>query len=211
MPQFALGSIEQHRLVGIHRPARVPSHCAKTPTHEPIETCVVWLAPMRAFWSSSTISRRVSSEFDYDAPTAERAPTPCSAKPITGPGSRATGSISWIRKLAPVDRKATTSDASGEPGLEALELADPLINASHPFARKARPVASGRDPFGGKFREFSADFLKGEADPLREDDECHPAQHCSGKAAMPGARSLGRDEAALLVEAQCRGCNAAAA
>jgi|SRR5215467_4224712 len=109
----------------------------------------------------------------------------CSANPITGPGSRAPGSIGWIRKLAPVDRKATTSDACGEPGLEALELTDPLVNASHPFSRQARPIASGRNPIGGEFGEFSADFLKAEADPLREDDECHPAQHCSGKAAMP--------------------------
>ena len=37
----------------------------------------------------------------------------CSTEPITGSSSRATGSIGRICKLAPVDREATTSDASG--------------------------------------------------------------------------------------------------
>ena len=39
---------------------------------------------------------------------------PCSTEPITGSSSRATGSIGRICKLAPVDREATTSDASGQ-------------------------------------------------------------------------------------------------
>src|SRR5262249_315885 len=58
--------------------------------------------------------------------------------------------------------------------------------------------------------KFGSDFLEGEANPLREDDERNPAQHCSWKAAMAGARSLGCDEAAVLVEPQRRGCDPAA-
>jgi hypothetical protein len=47
--------------------ARVPSHCAKTPTHEPVETYVVWLASMRPIWARVAISRRVSRDSDRDA------------------------------------------------------------------------------------------------------------------------------------------------
>src|SRR5215831_7110452 len=73
---------------------------------------------------------------------------PCSAKPIAGTGPRAPGAIGRVGKLAPVDRKATASDAFGQPRLEAMELIDPLVDPSHPFAREARPVAAGRDPIG---------------------------------------------------------------
>src|SRR5262245_15410993 len=155
-------------------------------------------------WRSSTFKFRE----DGAAPPSRIS---CSAQPIARTGSHAPRPIGRIRKLATVHGKTTASDAFGQSRLEALELCDPVLDPSHPFTRQARPIAASRDPFGRKFGKLRGDFLKAKTDPLREDDECYPAQHRSGKAAMPRARPLGRDEAPLFVESQRRGRHPATA
>ena len=132
-----------------------------------------------------------------------------SAKPISWTRPRTPRSIGRVRKVAPIDGKAAASDTLSETGFETLKLSDPVVDASHPFARKARPVAASRDPIGWQLGELRADLLKGETEPLREHDKCNPAQHGSRKTAMSGACSLGCDQAPLLVEAQRRGCDSA--
>jgi hypothetical protein len=107
-----------------------------------------------------------------------------SAKPISWTRPRTPRSIGRVRKVAPIDRKAAASDTLSQTDFETLKLSDPVVDASHPFARKARPVAASRDPIGWQLGELRADLLKGKADPLREHDKGDPAQHGSRKTAM---------------------------
>ena len=50
--------------------------------------------------------------------------------------------------------------------------------------------------------QLLSNLLQGEPDPLSEDDEGDPAQHGAVVAAVPGALSLGDDEALVLIEAE---------
>ena len=70
--------------------------------------------------------------------------------------------------------------------------------------RQTRPVPARGDAVGRELLQLGADLVERQADPLGEHDEGDPAQRRAGEAAMPGARALGRYEAALLVEAQRR-------
>jgi len=107
-----------------------------------------------------------------------------STKPISWTRPRTSRSIGRVRKVATIDGKAAASDALSQTGFETLKLSDPVVDASHPFARKARPVAASRDPIGWQLGKLRADLLKGKADPLREHDKRDPAQHGSRKPAM---------------------------
>ena len=83
------------------------------------------------------------------------------------------------------------------------------IRFVHSPERRAQSRASGH-AVGGKLGELLADVLERQADLLGENDEGDTAQHRPWIAAMTGARPLRRNEAALLVEAQRRGGDAAA-
>ena len=63
---------------------------------------------------------------------------------------------------------------------------------------------------GRELGELGADLVERQADPLGEDDERDPPQHGARIAAVARAGALGRDQAALLVEAERRGRHAAA-
>ena len=80
-----------------------------------------------------------------------------------------------------------------------------------PALREPRPVALVRRAVGRQLGELLADLLEGQPDPLGEDDEGDPAEDRARVAAVARAGALGADQAALLVEAQGRGGDAAAA
>src|SRR5205814_2344248 len=94
---------------------------------------------------------------------------------------------------------------------DAFELRDALVDTRGPASREARPVPPGRRALRRQLGELCADLLERQADPLGEDYERDAPQRRARKAPVPGARALGLDEAALLVEAQRRGGDAAAA
>jgi hypothetical protein len=129
-------------------------------------------------------SRRIAQPFDADAAgqATERAN---STEPVPRPGSPAPGSIGWICKFAFVNRKTSASDALRKSCPETLKLGDPLIDPFRPFPRKARPVLAGGNTTRRKLGEFHTDFLKGQPDPLREDNKGNTAKHRSGIAPMP--------------------------
>src|SRR5262249_10223662 len=108
------------------------------------------------------------------------------------------------------EREAAAADALGEPDLEAAKLADALVDARAPRRREARPVAARRGAVGRELVQLGADLVEREADALGEDDERDPPQDGAPVAAVAGARALGLDQPALLVEAQRRRRDAAA-
>jgi hypothetical protein len=69
---------------------------------------------------------------------------------------------------------------------------------------------AGGGAIGRQLGELLADLLERQADPLREDDEGDAPQHRARVAAVPRTGALGVDQAALLVEAQRGGRDAAA-
>ena len=67
---------------------------------------------------------------------------------------------------------------SVEPGLEPLELGDPLVDPRGPACCESRDQSrrfGARS--GGSLASSDADLLQRQADPLGEDDERDPAQH----------------------------------
>ena len=82
---------------------------------------------------------------------------------------------------------------------------------SRPALRQARPVAPRGRAVGRQLGQLLADLVERQADPLGEDDEGDPAQHGPRVAAVARAGPLRADQVALLVEAQRRGGDAAAA
>jgi hypothetical protein len=62
----------------------------------------------------------------------------------------------------------------------------------------------------GKLRELRRDFIESQTNPLREDDECDPAKNSALISPLASGAALGRDQAAILVEAQ-GGCGHSAA
>src|SRR5204863_8440305 len=90
------------------------------------------------------------------------------------------------------------------------ELGDRLIDPPRPAARAPRPVPARGDATGGQLLEHVADLLGRGADPLGEHDEGDPPQDRPVIAAMAGAGTLRRDQAAVLVEPKRRGCDPAA-
>jgi hypothetical protein len=98
---------------------------------------------------------------------------------------------------------------SVRPQLESLELGDPLIDSRGLLARQARPVAAGGRPVGRELGELLADLLEAQSHPLGEDDERDSPQHGSPIATVGRDGALGGDQAALLVEAQRLGGDAA--
>ena len=133
-----------------------------------------------------------------------------SAEPIPRAGPPAPGAVGRIGQLAAVDRQASAANAFGQPGPQALELGDPLVDPLLPLARQTCPVATGGYAVGGKLGELLADVPERQADFLGKNDEGDPAQDRPWIAAVAGARPLRRNEAALLVEAKRRGGDAAA-
>src|SRR5258705_3065789 len=93
------------------------------------------------------------------------------ADPIPRPGPEARGAVRGIRELAAPERQAAAADALGEPGLQALELGDALVDACGPGAGQARPVLPGRRAARRQLRERGADLVEREPDALRKDDE----------------------------------------
>jgi hypothetical protein len=61
-----------------------------------------------------------------------------------------------------------------------------------------------------KLCELGSDFIEGQTDSLREDDECDPAKNSALISPLASGAALGRDQAAILVEAQ-GGCGHSAA
>src|SRR5262249_158098 len=108
------------------------------------------------------------------------------------------------------ERQAAAADAFGEPGLEPLELCDALVDARAPFTREPRPILTRGGAARGQLGERGADLVERKSDALGEHDEGDAPQHRARKAAMAGARALGPDEPARLVEAQRRGGHPAA-
>src|SRR6185503_12646682 len=101
--------------------------------------------------------------------------------------------------------------ALGEAAAQEVELLDTLLDPSFPQAGQARPVAPGGRRVRRELSELPADLVQAQADLLREDDEGDPAQDGARIAAVPRARALRLDQAALLVVAQGGGGDPAAA
>jgi hypothetical protein len=82
------------------------------------------------------------------------------ADPVARPRAETGGAVVGIGEPAAVERETAATDALGEPGLEALELGDALVDPRGPLAREARPVAAGRHPSFGQLGELPADLLE---------------------------------------------------
>ncbi len=78
------------------------------------------------------------------------------ADPEARARARARRTVARVRELAAFEREAAAADALGQPGLEALELGDPLVDAARPGAREPRPVASRRGLVRREPRELVA-------------------------------------------------------
>src|SRR2546430_438586 len=131
--------------------------------------------------------------------------------PVARSRSQSCRAVGRIGELAAAERETAAADAFRKPGLQALELRDALVDTRGPASREARPVPPGRRALRRQLGELCADLLERQADPLGEDDERDAPQRRPREAPVPGARALGLDEAALLVEAQRRSGDAAAA
>jgi hypothetical protein len=131
------------------------------------------------------------------------------ADPVAGAGPSGGGAIARIREMTAIEREAAATDALGESEFEPLKLGDSLIDPRPPRARELGPVAARGGAVGRELGQFRANLLKRQAYALREDDESDPPKYRPREATVARARSLGRDEAALLVEAKC-GCGNAA-
>jgi hypothetical protein len=129
--------------------------------------------------------------------------------PVAGAGPSGGGAIARIREMTSIEREAAATDALGETEFEPLQLGDPLIDPRPPRARKLGPVAPRGGAVGRELGQFRANLLKRQAYSLSEDDESDSPEDRPRKATVAGARSLGRDEAALLIETKC-GCSNAA-
>ena len=124
------------------------------------------------------------------------------ADPKSGSGTASRDTILGVCKSTAIQRQAPATDAVGEPGLEALQLVDPLIDPLPPTAGKAGPVAARRYTIGRQPCQLATDLLERQSDPLGEDDEGDPPGRRTRVAAVAGARALGGDQPALLVVAQ---------
>lgn len=133
------------------------------------------------------------------------------ADPVARARSEAGGAVAGVGEAAVFEREAAAADATHEPSTEALELSDLFVDAGAPTGGKLGPVVAFRGVVVGKSVEFVGDFVETEADALREDDERDAAEDGARIAAMARARALGADEAAILIEAEGRGCDTAAA
>jgi hypothetical protein len=65
-------------------------------------------------------------------------------QPISRPRPFAFCHIGGVCKATPVDRQTATADALGKPGLQALQLGYPLVDALCPLARQPRPIPTRR-------------------------------------------------------------------
>src|SRR5579875_588720 len=137
-------------------------------------------------------------------------PTRRIADPEAGAGAAGPGAVARIGERTAVERQAAAADALGEAGAQALELRDALVDPCGPCAREARPVPPAGGAVRGQLLELGGDLVEREPDPLREHDEGDPAQDGPGVAAVPRALAGRADQAAVLVEAQRRGGDAAA-
>ena len=99
---------------------------------------------------------------------------------------------------------------SARPALQPLELGDLRVDARAPAAREPRPVAAAGRAVGGSVAS-SAPISSSES-PTRWAKTMNAIRRSTGRgiAPVPGSGALGADQAALLVEAQRRGGDAAA-
>src|SRR5688500_13688817 len=96
------------------------------------------------------------------------------ANPVAGARPKACRAVVRVRELAAVEREAAAADALGQPGTQALELGDAVVDPGGPLARKARPVAAGGGAVWRQLGQLAADLLQAQPDPLRKDDERDP-------------------------------------
>src|SRR4051794_14170044 len=87
--------------------------------------------------AARTNLQRFASQLRFSAP-------PGVAEPVPRPRPAARRAVARVGKLAALERQAAATDALGEPGLQALELGETLLDARRPLARQAGPVAPPR-------------------------------------------------------------------
>src|SRR5436305_10480766 len=96
---------------------------------------------------------------------------------MTRPGTERAGGVARIGELAAVEREAAAPDAFGEAQLPAFELGDAGVDPVAPVTGELLPLGAARRPVGRQLGELPADFVEGQPNPLREDDERDPPQH----------------------------------
>jgi hypothetical protein len=126
------------------------------------------------------------------------------AHPVTRTRAKARGSISWVRKLALVQRQTAATDASREPRSESLKLRDSLVNSAGPTTRKLGPVLTFGNPTFRELRELYGDLVEGHSNPLGKDNKCNPSKHAPLISTVARAGALGFDQALFFVKTQRR-------
>ena len=135
---------------------------------------------------------------------------PASPQPVARPRPLAGSPIRRVCQPATIDRQAAAADARCQTRPEAFQLRDLRIDPPGPVARQPRPVAARRNSVGRQPRQFHADLLQRQPDPLREHDERDPPQHRARIAPMPGPCPLRRNQPSVFVKSQGGGRDAAA-
>src|SRR5687767_8928968 len=82
------------------------------------------------------------------------------ADPVARAGSARGRAVVGVRQLAAVEGQAAATDALGQPGLQALQLRDALVDAGAPGGGELGPVAAPRHTVRGKLRELLADLVE---------------------------------------------------
>ena len=123
----------------------------------------------------------------------------------------ASGAILGVGQPAVLQREAATPDAVPKPVAQAFELGDALVDPPRPGAGQSGPVGPLGHAIVRQAGELGADLGQRQSDLLGEDNERDSTQRRARVAAVAGAGALGGDEAFLLIEAQRRGGDAAAA
>ena len=131
------------------------------------------------------------------------------ADPVPRAGAEPRRAVAGIRELTSLERQTSASDALCEPGSQTFQLSNALIDSRGPRFRESRPILPGGRSMGRQFRQLCSDLIECQTDSLRENDESDPTQNRPGITPLSAAGPLGRDESALLVEAERRGCDPA--
>jgi len=108
-----------------------------------------------------------------------------------------------IEQGAAVDREAAAADAGRQAGAQRLERRDPLLQILAPAAREPLPVAPGGRAVRRQRRERLADLCERDAGGPAGLDQRDPAEHRAVVPALVAVGATGRNEALLLVEAEC--------